>query len=161
MKRVVLFAGLVCALGSGVLKQLPMAYSQDAQISQIAKEAVTELTQRNYGAFFTRLDNTMKSTMPAAKLPGIWESVISQVGAFRSLGLIRQEKPGSYDVVYVTCRFEKAPLDIQLEFDAKHQIVGLFFSPAWTKPSFAGTEPPTQHDKDGIADASPSESPVE
>jgi uncharacterized protein len=129
MKRILLFAALVCALGLSLPQQSPMAYSQDAQISQIAREAVAELTEKKYASFFDRMDNTMKSTIPVSKLPEIWESVISQIGGFQSLESIRQEKSGSYDVVYATCHFEKAPLDIRLEFNAKRQIAGLYFSP--------------------------------
>src|SRR5512136_1153916 len=105
MKRAILFAGLVYALGLSVLKQPLLAYPSDTQLSQIAKEAITELTQKKYTLFFARLDDTMKSTMPASKLPGIWESVISQVGDFKSLRSIRQEQSGSYDAVYMTCQF--------------------------------------------------------
>jgi hypothetical protein len=129
MKRILLFAALVYALGLSMPQQPPMAYSQDAQISQIAKEAVAELAEKKYASFFARLDNTMKSTIPVSQLPEIWESVISQVGGFKSLGSIRQEKSGSYDVVYVTCQFEKAPLDVRLEFNAEQQIAGVYFSP--------------------------------
>jgi hypothetical protein len=159
MRKAILTAGLVCALGLCLLMQPLMACPQLIQISQIAREAVTELVQKNYTSFFARLDTTMKSTMSASKLPGIWESVISQVGAFKSLASIRQEKSGSYDVVYVTCQFEKAPLDIRLEFDSKNQIAGLFFSPASaSSPSTAGASP-TRHAQNGNADVSASESP--
>jgi uncharacterized protein len=159
MKKAILTAGLVCVLGLCLMKLPLMAYPQPTQISQVAGEAVTELAHKNFASFFTRLDNTMKSTMPAAKLPGIWESVIAQVGAFKSLGLIRQEKSGSYDVVYVTCQFEKAPLDIRLEFDANHQIAGLFFSPASASHSSASAASPTEPAQNGVADVSASESP--
>jgi hypothetical protein len=128
MNTLVLFAALLCALQPSTQGPF-LTDSPEAQISGLAREAVSELAGEDYGAFFARFDDTMKSAMPAAKLPELWKSITAQVGAFDSQVAIRQERAGSFDVVYVTCRFERMPLDVKLIFNAEQRIAGLFFSP--------------------------------
>ncbi len=132
MKKLILFAGLMCVLELCAGKYA-RAHSRD-DISEIAREAVMDLTQENYAALFARFDDTMKSAMPPSQLSELWKTIIAQAGGFKSIGEIRQERAEPYDVVFVTCQFERAPLDVELDFNAKQQIADLFFSPA-SRPS--------------------------
>ena len=72
----------------------------------------------------------MKSAMPAAQLPELWQSITSQVGAFKSQRIVRHEQSGTHDVVFVSCQFDRASLDIELVFNDKQEIAGLFFGPS-------------------------------
>ena len=42
----------------------------------------------------------------------------------------RTEKVDKYDVVIVTCQFEKMALDVRVVFNADKQVTGLNFRPA-------------------------------
>jgi pimeloyl-ACP methyl ester carboxylesterase len=115
-----------CAI---VLLGIGMAFSQEAPLSDVAKEAVSELAGANYGKFFARFDEKMQAAMPETKLPEMWKAITAQAGAFKSQGAIRQSKASQYDVVTITCQFEKAALDVRLVFNAQRQLSGLFFAP--------------------------------
>jgi hypothetical protein len=106
-----------------------LAYSQDEQLSPIAREALTELTSGNLSKFFARFDETMKTALPEAKLQETYKAIMAQAGAFKSQGAIRQDKSGAYDIVLITCQFEKAVLDVRLVFNTQRQLSGLFFAP--------------------------------
>jgi len=74
-------------------------------------------------------DETMKKELPADKLKEVWNSSIVHVGAFVEQRGTRTEKIMGYDVVFVTCKFEKSFLDAKVVFDDRKQIAGLFFIP--------------------------------
>ncbi len=130
MKKLILFAGVWCVLQLSTLSEYLKVNSPNAQLSGIAQEAVSELADENYAALYNRFDNSMKSAMPASQLPDLWRSVTAQVGTFRSQSVTRQEKSGRHDVVFVSCRFIRASLDVEIVFNDKRQIAGLFFGPS-------------------------------
>jgi pimeloyl-ACP methyl ester carboxylesterase len=106
-----------------------LAYPQDTQLSPIAREALTELASGNVSKFYARFDETMKTALPEAKLQETWKAITAQAGDFKSQGAIRQDKSGAYDIVLITCQFDKAVLDVRLVFNAQRQLSGLFFAP--------------------------------
>ena len=128
MRTLLVCSSLIVVLGFGSITGF-VAYSQDTQLSELAKEAVAELAGGKYREFCGRFDETMKTVLPESKLQEIWKAVLVQAGAFKSQGSTRQEKSGPYDMVFVTCQFERAVLEIRLVFNAQRQLSGLFFSP--------------------------------
>jgi uncharacterized protein len=126
-KRMRIFLAFVLGLGLSSL-----AFPQDAQLSELAGKALSELVNGNYAAFYARFDEKMKAALPEEKLPEMWKSIAGQFGSFKSQGAVRQDKSGDFDVVTIACQFEKAPLDVRLVFNAQRQMSGLFFSPAAT-----------------------------
>jgi hypothetical protein len=77
----------------------------------------------------------VKTALPEPKLRETWQTVQAQAGPFqKQLGATVTKVPG-YDVVLVTCRFERATLDTKVVFDAKGQVAGLFFVPSASAPS--------------------------
>jgi hypothetical protein len=120
----------ICAMGLSLSAASATAPPQGDELSQIAREAVSELSGANYAAFYARFDETMKTAMPAGKLQEVWGAVTSQAGAFKSQGETWSEKSGPFDVVFVTCQFDKTPLSIRLVFNSKRQIAGRLNCPA-------------------------------
>ena len=87
------------------------------------------LINRQFSAVTESFDETMKTTLTADSLQEMWDSVAVQAGPFvRQLGL-RSEKQLNYDVVSVTCEFEKGPLDMKIIRNEKNQIAGLSLVP--------------------------------
>ena len=94
-----------------------------------AKEFVTMLSQEDYGGCFDRFDQTMKDGLPEPKLKEAWYTILNQVGNFKKQTGVRQTKEGGYDVVYVTCQFERSKINVKVVFNAHKEVTGLWFRP--------------------------------
>ena len=129
MRTRALVACLIAISGFGSLGQC-LAGPAEGPLPDVAREAVSELSSGQYARFFARFDEAMKAALPEAKVQELWKAITGQTGAFQSQIAARQETAGAFDVVFVTCQFEKAPLDIKLVFNAERKLSGLFFSPA-------------------------------
>jgi hypothetical protein len=84
----------------------------------------------------------MLNAMPAGKLEETWQKSTAMSGAFRNVQGTKSEKVSQagrdFDVVIVTCEFEKGAHDVRAVFDAEQKIAGLFISPL--KPLLSGKE---------------------
>ena len=95
-----------------------------------AEQFVKMLVSGEYESAAQDFDETMKSTLPADKLEIAWQSLIAKLGGYkRQLGL-RQTKEQGYDIVFVTCEFDKGNTDIKVVFNSAKEISGLWFLPA-------------------------------
>jgi hypothetical protein len=104
--------------------------SKAADLTAKAKEFVNLLVNGNYTNAVTNFDNTMKGAMPSEKLQEAWNSLLAKTGPFKKYTGVRQVKEQGYDVVYVTCEFEKAKVDIKVVYNDAKQVSGLWFRPA-------------------------------
>ena len=95
-----------------------------------AKRFVDSLGKSDFSGAVENFDDTMKAAMPPEKLQAAWDQVIAQVGPFKERGATRTEESAGYKVVIVTCRFEKATMDIKVVFNSKKQISGLWMLPS-------------------------------
>jgi len=99
-------------------------------IETLAKGLVNSLASRDYKKAVENFDETMKKALPAEKLQQAWNSIVAQAGPFvKQLGT-REQKILGHDVIFVTCKFERAVLDTKVVFNRDKQIAGLFFVPA-------------------------------
>ena len=85
------------------------------------------LTHKNYTAAVTYFDSIVGNQVSDDQLEQIWDGVIQSVGEYRELTGKRTEKIQVYNIVYLTCRFEKTTLDMKLVFNKKDEIAGFFF----------------------------------
>jgi dienelactone hydrolase len=88
-----------------------------------------------------RFDPTMAAVLSPAKLAATWDSVLEQAGPLRAVAGARHERAGTFNVVFVTCQFERLTLDVKLAFDARRHIAGMFFVPTTANPAAAGAPP--------------------
>lgn len=79
-------------------------------------------------------DATMKKALPEEKLRDTWRALLQQAGEFKKQLGTRILQIGGFDVVFVTCEFDRAVIDVKIAFNAAGQIAGLFFVPG-TRPS--------------------------
>src|SRR5262249_30799883 len=98
-----------------------------------ARALVEALFKEDWAAAGKDFDAAMKKALPEAKLKGIPPKLKGAVGAFRKQLGTRTETAGKYEVVYVTCDFEKFKLDARVVFDKDGKITGLFFRPSGEK----------------------------
>jgi fermentation-respiration switch protein FrsA (DUF1100 family) len=96
----------------------------------VAKEFVVSLEKGHYDESVKHFDKTMAKLAPPEKMKEVWNMVIERVGPFQQQKGVWTESIPKYDIVYVTCAFEKATLDIKVVFDKDKKIAGQFFVPA-------------------------------
>lgn len=130
MKYLVFLLVGLCIIISLVSCEQKEEVPKAADLSPSAKGFVDLLVQGNYAEAVKKFDETMKEVMPSDKLEEAWNSLIAQVGPFKKQTGVRQAKEQGYDVVFVTCEFEKATLDIKVVYNSYKQISGLWFVPS-------------------------------
>lgn len=122
--RAFLFSLLVCiSCGTITAEEKKILPQQTA----IATALVDALAKGDYDAAGKDFDKVMQKIFPTEKRKELWESLLKQVGAFKKRTGTRVEKVDKYDVVFVTCQFERAALDARVVFDADKKVAGLQF----------------------------------
>lgn len=148
MKTAVL-AGIALLTGSvwqGA--QAPQKSAPDFQ--GLGRAVVNELAASQFDKVEAQFDKTMSSALPEAKLAETWKGLIAQAGSLKEITGTRAEPVQIYQVVFVTCAFERATLDTKVVFDADGKVAGLFFVPSrpkeeWKAPNYA--EPNAFHEQ--------------
>ena len=107
----------------------PMAEASVGSLEGDGVQIVEFMARGEFAAVTTRFDGTMKRVLPEAKLREVWQQLQEQVGPFKARLQSRITKQRGYDVVFVTCQFERADLDAKVVFNPDRQIAGLFFVP--------------------------------
>jgi uncharacterized protein len=90
-------------------------------------------------------DAAVRKAMSPQQLQQLWESLLKQAGAFKSLGDTRSVTEGGYEIVFVACNFEQATLDFKLVFNADGTIGGLWVVPHVAKDAAQYTTPDYVH----------------
>ncbi|MCD6237807.1 MAG: DUF3887 domain-containing protein [Thermotogae bacterium] len=131
---------LVCLLLVSLLAFSLLSYSQKQEVTTTALQFVEMLTKGDFSSATEDFDGTMKKLLPPTKLQTIWTSLITQVGPFKNQNGIRMQKYREYDIIFVTCKFERAYIDVKVVFNAEGKISGLFFlpgkPPAYKSPEY-------------------------
>ncbi len=111
------------------LEQPETPETEDVGLKAIAKEFVDLLVEGQFSTATESFDATMKDALPTEKLEEVWNVTTEQTGPFKQQIGVRAEKELSYDVVFVTCEFERGPLDIKVVYNSEGQVAGLLFLP--------------------------------
>jgi dienelactone hydrolase len=110
----------------------------DELIAQ-AREFVDLMAKGEFSIAVENFDSVMSKAMPEEKLKVVWQTVIKQAGPFKKQIGTRTETLPKFDIVYVTCHFEKDDLDVKVVFNREKQIAGLWFAPVqkeYTTPEY-------------------------
>jgi len=99
-------------------------------LTNSAKIFVEMMVKENYAGAVEKFDRTMKDAMPIDKLQEAWQGLLAKAGIFKKQIGLRQTKEQGYDIVYVTCEFEKEKVDIKVVFNNAKQVSGLWFIPS-------------------------------
>ncbi len=97
-----------------------------------AQAFIELLAKGNFAAAEERFDTTMRAVLPEEKLRQAWKSLEGEAGTFRRQLRTRTTRQLGFDVVFATCQFEKAQLDVKVVFGPGDRIAGLFFVPTQT-----------------------------
>jgi hypothetical protein len=115
------------------------------ELISMAKGFVVSLENGRFDQSVKHFDETMAKLAPPEKMEEVWNRVIQQVGPLQGQKGVRTESLPKYDIVYVTCQFEKAALDIKVVFDKNKKIAGQFFVPSKSTEKYL---PPEYVDED-------------
>jgi dienelactone hydrolase len=115
---------------------------QDSDMNELIAHAQKFVELLATGEFFKAVENfddVMTKAMPEEKLKQVWQTVLKQAGQFKKQAGVRTEILPKYESVYITCQFEKGPLDVKVVFNREKKITGLWFVPTqkeYTPPDY-------------------------
>ena len=139
MKKLILSLAMV---SMAVAIQAPLTVrSAPGGVTSAGERFVELLAKEDFAGAVARFDATMKTAMPEPKLRETWQALQAQAGPFQKQLGARATKVTGYDVVLVTCQFERTALDTKVVFDAKGQVAGLFFVPSHAAAEASGPPP--------------------
>ncbi len=145
MKRMFLLfisLGLIASVSISLLAQDP-AHVEDALMVK-ARAFLAALEKGEFELAARDFDETMLKVSGPDKLEALWRKQLPpELGAFKKQGASRREQLQGYEVVLVTCEFEKATIDARIVFDKASKIAGLGFVP---------TAPPAKYEPPAYAD---------
>jgi uncharacterized protein len=117
----------------------------DDALTVKARTFLAALAKGDFQAAVRDFDETMLKVSGPDKLETMWTKQLpAQVGAFKQQGPARREQLQGYEIVLITCSFEKvAMLDARVVFDKAGKIAGFGFVP---------TAPPAKYEPPAYAD---------
>ena len=140
--------GFVCGTLSGIAQESgvnPAAESGEESktqspvaelLSPIATGFVQKLARGEFAEAVTQFDETMTKALPADRLEMVWKNVTQAVGDYRESTGTHHEAVDVYDIIFVTCKFERASLDVKFVFDKERRVTGLFFVPVTHREAY-------------------------
>jgi len=128
--RKILAAWLSVTIGMvGLMVTQEGRVSKSAHTTASAKRFVELLAKNDFATAVKDFDETMTRVMPPEKLQEVWASLLAKTGPLKKQVSVRTAKVPKFEIVLVTCEFEKATLDVKVVFDAAGKITGLWFAP--------------------------------
>ena len=125
MKKLTLIAILLLVFlaGCGATDDGETDYIADAEAF------LGNLQNGEFDAARKNFDQAMDSQLSTADLEEMWASITEQLGPFQEQSDSRIEEEGEYQMVYLTCVFEKETINMRVVYNQDGQIAGLQFLP--------------------------------
>ncbi len=121
--------------------------AESDELAAAARRFVGLLQKEQFSAAVESFDDTMQKAMPAEKLEKVWASVIARTGPLKRQAGIQKARVEQFDIVVVTCEFDKGSLDVKVVFDRAGAVTGLWFAPAGSSAKY---EPPPYVKRDSF-----------
>jgi dienelactone hydrolase len=131
----------------------PSKALKSQEIIDLAKEFVDHLAKEDYEKAEKDFSETMRKSMPPTTLERKWKNLLAQTGSFKKQTEIQTDKMNQYDIVFVSCEFEKSPFVVKVVFNEYKKISGLWFfpnQPSGTYISSSYSEPDSFQEKDVV-----------
>ena len=97
---------------------------------EMATTFVAQIAAGQFEKAVEPFDQTMRQAISADKLKQLWDGLTKEYGPLQRAADVRVEKIQKYDIVYVTCEFQRGRLDAKVVFNSENKIAGLFFVPS-------------------------------
>lgn len=146
MKKIISFVILSACLMTAAASFLPAQKAAPAEdaLTVKAREFLTALEKGDFILAARDFDETMLKVSGPDKLEALWTKQLPpQLGAFKKQAAARRDQFQGYEIVLVTCEFEKATLDTRVVFDKTGKVAGFGFVP---------TAPPVKYEPPAYAD---------
>jgi dienelactone hydrolase len=144
---VILGLGLLALPGSPIRAQPAsgrLAAQTEDTLTVKARQFLRALEKGDFSLAVRDFDPTMLRLSGPDKLAAFWKDQFpKQVGAFKKQTVARREQLENYEIVLVTCEFEKTTLDARVVFDKSGRIAGFQFVPSVPPAKYI---PPTYAD---------------
>ncbi|MCD1295773.1 hypothetical protein CUJ83_12265 [Methanocella sp. CWC-04] len=114
-------------------------------LKQHAIEFVTALVKNDFASAVSRFDDVLKNALPQDKLKDYWNTLNSQAGSIQQITGISTAEMQGYRIVFVTCKFGWANMDVQVVFNDSGLISGINFLPANDISSTTSTYKPPEY----------------
>jgi len=110
----------------------------------LARKFVEMLSRKEFAKAYATMDETMAAAITEEKLGLIWSQINGQFGAYSHQKDATVESTSGYTTVRLTCAFERSDLIVQLSYDSRGKVSGLYFKPpkksvALPMPSYMDT----------------------
>jgi Protein of unknown function (DUF3887) len=119
-----LIFALVVVLCSPVFAQL----ARDAAIAK-AEAILGNFQNGNTADIVKEFDARMTQELPEAKLKPVWQALVAQFGAFKSINERREGQMKGRQAVELFLSFEKEMIIQRAVFDSEGKVAGLVFRP--------------------------------
>lgn len=145
MKTLMLTVFLVLASALSSAAQAPAAAPAPAKdapdYEALGRSVVLDLAAGRFDKVEAQFDANVAAAVPLDALAQTWKGLVGQIGAFKEVSEVHVAKVQGFQVVTVTCVFEKTTLDARIAFSSR-SISGLHFVPSqpkvtWTPPGYA------------------------
>ncbi len=117
-----LLAGLLAA----AVACLPSCGKPTSVTTKAAERIVDCMAKGDFASATTGFNAVMKTMLPSQRLGQAWTRLESKVGRFKERTGTRQAQEQGFNIVYVTCKLEKANVDVKVVFDSNNQVAGLY-----------------------------------
>ncbi|MBZ5522172.1 MAG: alpha/beta fold hydrolase [Acidobacteriia bacterium] len=129
-----------------------------ANYEEQGRAVVLDMAARHFDKVVASFDEQVAKILPADKLAKSWDSLLLQAGDFKAIEKVRSEEKQGYQIVYVTCTFQRTRWDIISVFDAHSRIVQLTSVPTesqtpWTQPAYVQSD--KFHEREVVVGSSP------
>ncbi len=95
----------------------------------LARKFVEMLSRKEYAKAYTTMDETMAAAITEGKLGLIWAQIVMKNGKFTHQKEATIESASGYSTVKLTVSFERSDLIVQLSYDSRGKVAGLYFKP--------------------------------
>ena len=111
-----------------MLAAAPLTASTPDRVKS-AREFVAMLSRGEFKTAVSTFDAAMKRALSEEKLHELWVSLVAQAGQFEKELADSTSQFQDYYIVFVTCKFQKATIDVKIVFNQAGEMAGLFFLP--------------------------------
>ena len=137
MKKILLYLSFCVITGS--------VFAQNKNV-QTARTFLDHLAKEEFADAHSYFDPSVNTQLTEEQLGVIWKKLNAQVGKYQRVMGIRTEAKKEFELVFLSCSFENALLDMQLNFNPQGNIIGIYFIPPSSKEETETVE--TEHFKE-------------
>lgn len=120
-------AGIVALVVSDcslIVSDIPSPLREE--LTKDAQEVADNLSSGNLEKVTTKFTPQMTAALSSDRLASLWKSLETEKGRFVAQAGTRGSHIQGFDVIFVTCEFERGKVDLQVTYDKDRKIAGMY-----------------------------------